>query len=100
MKRIIIIAVLTVAALTFVRGDGVTLITHGWNPDLSGAPAWVANMQTDIITDQLGGENRQGQITVTESLGSLSVSGSYSHTLTSTSYDQITESTVFGFHEI
>lgn len=36
------------------RADGVTIITHGWNP--SGvAPVWMASLRDAIATNFLGG---------------------------------------------
>jgi hypothetical protein len=54
-----------------VWADGVTLITHGWNPDLAGTPGWLGAMRDDIAAQHLDGQQRYGTITVTGSAGNL-----------------------------
>ncbi len=54
-----------------VRADGVTIITHGWNPSLAGTPAWLASMRDAVATNYLGNEQSYGTITVTKSGASL-----------------------------
>lgn len=52
-------------------GDGVTIITHGYNPSVSGTPAWLASMRDAINSNFLGGATNTGTITVSGSVGSL-----------------------------
>ncbi len=51
--------------------DGVTIITHGWNPGMAGAPTWPASMRAAIAVNFLGNEQNFGTITVTKSGPSL-----------------------------
>lgn len=57
--------VLATASISY--GAGVTIITHGWNPDLSGTPSWLGSMRDDIAENFLGNEQNYGTITVTKS---------------------------------
>ncbi|MCF8109197.1 MAG: hypothetical protein K9J81_09415 [Desulfohalobiaceae bacterium] len=52
---------------TDTSAAGVTILTHGWNPSLSGTPVWLESMREAISTEQLGGEQHYGTITVTKS---------------------------------
>lgn len=47
--------------------DGVTIITHGWNLDMTGIPAWLTSMEEAISANYLGGKQNFGTITVTNS---------------------------------
>lgn len=58
-----------------LSGNGVTLITHGWNPS-AGAPTWLASMRDDIAATYLGNEKNYATITVTKPAGSLVVTTS------------------------
>ena len=53
--------------------DGVTLITHGWDPNLSGTPAWIGSMRNAIAVNHLGNERNYATITVTKPGASLVV---------------------------
>ena len=64
-----VVAGLAVAPIA--RGEGVTIITHGYNPSVAGAPAWPASLRADIAANKLGGEALYGTITVTGSAGAL-----------------------------
>jgi len=59
----------------YISGNGVTIITHGWNPD-STAPTWLASMRDDIAAGYLGNEKNYATITVTKPAGSLMVTTS------------------------
>ncbi|MEI7732036.1 MAG: LamG-like jellyroll fold domain-containing protein, partial [Verrucomicrobiota bacterium] len=54
-----------------VQAEGVTLITHGYNPSVAGSPAWITSMRNAIATNYLGGATNTGTITVTGSVGNL-----------------------------
>jgi hypothetical protein len=54
-----------------VWADGVTPITHGWNPALAGTPGWLGAMCDDIAVQHLDGQQRYGTITVTGGAGNL-----------------------------
>ena len=56
---------------TVGHADGVTLITHGYNPSIARTPAWMASMRDAISTNFLGGAQHYGTITVTGSVGAL-----------------------------
>lgn len=56
-------------------GNGVTIITHGWNP-AEGAPAWLSSMRDDIAANYLGNEKKYATITVSQSGSSLVVTPS------------------------
>ena len=64
------IAVLLCSAGT-ARADGVTIITHGWNPSPAGTPAWLASMRDAVAANYLGNEQSYGTITVTKPSSSL-----------------------------
>ena len=53
------------------RADGVTIITHGYNPSVASTPAWMASMCDAISTNFLNGARNYGTITVTGSAGNL-----------------------------
>jgi len=53
-----------------VYADGVTIITHGWNPSAIG-PVWLQSMRNAVSDNHLGGETKYGIITVTKSGSSL-----------------------------
>lgn len=73
MLRRTLIFALVLSATLYVRGEGVTLITHGWNPS-GGAPVWLESMRADIAENYLGNEQNYGKITVTDSgMGGLTV---------------------------
>ena len=59
----------------YIFGNGVTIITHGWNPD-STAPTWLASIRNDIAAGYLGNEKNYATITVTKPAGSLVVTTS------------------------
>ena len=54
-----------------LHAAGVTIITHGYNPSVSGTPAWLASLRDDIATNFLNGAQNYGTITVPGTLGSL-----------------------------
>jgi len=51
----------------YAYADGVTVITHGWNPDLSGTPVWLDSLRNAVSENYLGNEQNYGKITVTKS---------------------------------
>ena len=59
----------------YISGNGVTIITHGWNPD-STVPTWLASMRDDIAAGYLGNEKNYATIVVTKTAGSLVVTTS------------------------
>ncbi|MCX6879950.1 MAG: SBBP repeat-containing protein [Verrucomicrobia bacterium] len=65
----------TFALNNCISGNGVTIITHGWNP-VSSAPTWLASMRDDIAAGYLGNERNYATITVTKPAGSLVVTTS------------------------
>ena len=50
---------------TIAYGDGVTIITHGFNPSIASSPGWLSSLRDDIAANHLGGEQLYGTITVT-----------------------------------
>lgn len=50
-----------------VYAAGVTIITHGWNPSISGTPAWLQSIRNAVSDNYLDGEQNYGLITVTKS---------------------------------
>jgi hypothetical protein len=53
------------------HADGVTIITHGYNPSVATTPLWMASMRDAISTNYLNGAQNYGTITVTGSAGNL-----------------------------
>lgn len=51
--------------------DGVTIVTHGWNPSANGTPVWLESMRNAVSDNHLGGEKNYGMITVTKSGSNL-----------------------------
>ena len=51
--------------------DGVTIVTHGWNPSLAGKPTWLDSIRSAISDNHLDGEQNFGKITVTKSGANL-----------------------------
>ena len=71
LRLLILAACVWLMAAAPVWADGVTLITHGWNPDLAPTPGWLGAMRDDIAAQHLDGQQRYGTITVTGSKGNL-----------------------------
>lgn len=67
------VALLFIIALlcNFASAGGVTIITHGYNPSISGTPAWLNYMRDDIASEWLNNDQNYATITVTGSVGSL-----------------------------
>jgi hypothetical protein len=71
LHLLVLAACVWLMAAAPVWADGVTLITHGWNPGPAGTPGWLGAMRGDIAAQHLDGQQRYGTITVTGSAGSL-----------------------------
>ena len=71
--RVAVFLILLIFCSQKLVADGVTFITHGWNPNLAGAPAWLASMRNDIASGYLNDEQNFGVITVTKPAASLVV---------------------------
>ncbi|MCD6384829.1 hypothetical protein J7M23_03535, partial [Candidatus Sumerlaeota bacterium] len=71
-SQICIVMVMCLVVIpSLLPADGVTIITHSWNPNIAGEPAWLSAMRDAISEDWLAGEQNFGKITVTGTLGSL-----------------------------
>ncbi len=68
--RIIVIALILLFNLFFCQSafaDGVTIVTHGWNPSIGYKPVWLESFRNAVSKNHLGNEKNYGKITVTQS---------------------------------
>ena len=68
-----LVAVALIAGLPAVpaAAGGVTVVIHGWQPGMTGEPAWTGGMQSAVADARLDGESNFGRITVTGTAGAL-----------------------------
>lgn len=60
-------------SLPVAKAEGVTIITHGYNPSIAKAPVWMNSLCDAISTNFLGGAQAYGKITVSGSATALTV---------------------------
>jgi hypothetical protein len=63
----VITVIFTLCFTCHAYADGVTIVTHGWNPSLAGMPGWLESIRNAISDNHLNSEQNFGTITVTQS---------------------------------
>ena len=85
-----LLGAIVLAVTPYSYSDGVTIITHGYNPSIASSPLWMASLRDDIAENFTGDEQLYGTITVTGTTNALTATCSpWSYDLSSASNAEV-----------